>query len=536
MQRTLALLFVILFFSLSTSFSDASTLPPGVKPTHYEVVITPDAKSLSFQGKTVISIDVFEPTRSITLNAVEIQFDTVELFDVSGQTPFGTPKIKLDKAAETASFSFNQTLTPGHYELALNYSGKISTQAAGLFALDYETAQGQKRSLYTQFENSHARRLIPSWDEPDFKATFTLEAIVPNSEMAISNMPIANKTGLENGLVRVRFEPSPKMSTYLLFFGLGEFDRATTRLGATELGVVTKKGSLAQADYVLSSAQAILAEFNDYFGVPYPLPKLDNIAAPGRSQFFSAMENWGAIFTFEHALLLDPSISTQADKQTAFAIAAHEMAHQWFGNLVTMHWWDDLWLNEGFASWMEGRTTTRLHPEWNTQLGAVPAREHAMQRDALRSTHPVVQHINSVEQAAQAFDEITYRKGEAVIRMLEAYVGADVWRSGVQSYIKKHAFNNTNSDDLWREIEAAAAQPVSAIAHDFTLQSGVPLIRVKDAICADGYTTLRLTQEQFSQDQPQKKSPRWRVPVIAQALGSDTTVRTLVTAGHGRLR
>src|SRR6185503_13093103 len=164
------------------------------------------------------------------------------------------------------------------------------------------------------------------------------------------------------------------------------------------------------------------------------LPKLDNIAAPGRSQFFGAMENWGAIFTFEHAILLDPAISTQADKQGAFGVAAHEMAHQWFGDLVTMRWWDDLWLNEGFASWMASRTTQKLHPEWNTALGAVNSRERAMERDSLSTTHPIVQHIETVEQANQAFDPISYSKGEAVIRMLEGYVGEQAWRTGVQRY------------------------------------------------------------------------------------------------------
>jgi hypothetical protein len=268
------------------------------------------------------------------------------------------------------------------------------------------------------------------------------------------------------------------MSTYLLFFALGDFERATAKVEGTELGVVTRRGAIDQARFALDSSKDILREYNDYFGVRYPLPKLDNIAGAGRSQFFGAMENWGAIFTFEYALLFDPASSTQHDRQEIFATAAHEMAHQWFGDLVTMRWWDDLWLNEGFASWMESRMTARLHPEWNTRLGAVGSRDGAMQRDSVATTHPVVQHIETVEQANQAFDEITYQKGEAVIRMLEAYVGENAWRSGVRSYMKAHAYGNTVSDDLWKQIEKAAGKPVTAIAHDFTLQPGVPLIRV----------------------------------------------------------
>jgi aminopeptidase N len=347
-------------------------------------------------------------------------------------------------------------------------------------------------------------------------------------------MPIAKKTDAGNGLVTVDFAQSPKMSTYLLFFGLGEFDRATAMAGKTEVGVITQKGASSQAGFALDSAKLILAEYNDYFGTPYPLPKLDNIAAPGSSQFFSAMENWGAIFTFEYSMLLDPTVSTQANKQGVFSVEAHEMAHQWFGDLVTMRWWDNLWLNEGFASWMEGRTTAKLHPEWNTALEAVGVREAAMSRDAIATTHPVVQQIDTVEQASQAFDAITYSKGESVIRMLEGYVGSDAWRDGVRRYIKAHAYGNTVSDDLWREVEAAApGKPVTQIAHDFTLQPGIPMIKVDSVQCNGGKTTLKLTQTEFTRDRPDKKPLSWHVPVIAKTLGGEP-VTTLVD-GHATL-
>jgi len=403
-------------------------------------------------------------------------------------------------------------------------------QATGLFAIDYDTASGQKRALYTQFEASDARRMIPSWDEPAHKATFTLEATVPHEQMAISNMPVAERTDVAGGRSRVRFQKTPKMSTYLLFFGTGEFDRATAKLGPTELGVVTQKGKADQAKFALDSSVRVLREYNDYFGTPYPLPKLDNIASPGSSRFFGAMENWGAIYTFEYAILLDPSISTELDKQGAFGVAAHEIAHMWFGDLVTMRWWDDLWLNEGFASWMASRTTQRLYPQWNAILGTVSSRDNAMQRDAIVTTHPIVQKIETVEQAAQAFDAISYSKGEAVIRMLEGYVGDDAWREGVRSYMKAHAYGNTASDDLWRAVEAAAKQPITAIAHDFTLQPGVPMIRVDSATCQDGKTTtLQLTQGEFSRDMPGKKPLAWRVPVTAKSLGATSAAHQIVT-------
>jgi len=520
----------------ATAAEQATTqLPRGVRPTHYDVSIVPDAANLKFDGKVTVAIDVLRPTTSITLNAIDMAFSKVGLSPVSGKTVLAAAKVQVDADAQTATFTFAKSIAPGRYKLAMEYTGKIGTQANGLFAIDYDTKAGKKRALYTQFENSDARRLIPSWDEPAYKATFALEATVPSAQMAVSNMPVTQRTDLAGGRSHVRFAQSPKMSTYLLFFALGDFDRATAKVGNTEVGVVTQKGSVSQAAFALESSQAILREYNDYFATPFPLPKLDNIASPGRSQFFGAMENWGAIFTFEYALLLDPTISTQDDKQHVFTTQAHEMAHQWFGDLVTMNWWDDIWLNEGFASWMESRTTEKLHPEWNTALSAVGVREAAMSRDAVATTHPVVQHVETVEQANQAFDAITYLKGEAVIRMLENYVGADVWRDGVRRYMKAHAYGNTITDDLWREVEAAAGKPIAAIAHEFTLQPGVPMIRVEQATCAAGKTTLQLTQGEFTKDRPDKKPLSWRVPVIAKVVGTNVPARALVTGGKATL-
>ena len=509
-------------------------LPRGVRPLHYDIAITPDARAASFTAQVTIELEVQAPTRSITLNAAELRFTRAALRPAGGGAA-QEARIAVDEAAQTATFSVDRPLAQGRYRLALDYSGAIQTQAVGLFSLDYEGAGGRKRALFTQFENSDARRMIPSWDEPAYKASFALQATIPAGEMAVSNMPVEQTTALPDGRAVVRFADSPKMSTYLLFFALGDFERATASVDGTELGVVTRRGALDQARFALDASKDILREYNDYFGVRYPLPKLDNVAGPGRSQFFAAMENWGAIFSFEYALLLDPGIATQVDREEVFATAAHEIAHQWFGNLVTMRWWDDLWLNEGFASWMEGRMAARLHPEWQTALNAVRTRDQAMQRDAVATTHPVVQHVETVEQASQAFDEITYSKGEAVIRMLEAYVGEDAWRRGVRNYMREHAYRNTVSDDLWREIERAAGKPVTAIAHDFTLQPGVPLIRVADPVCKDGRSSVALSQGEFSRDRPERKPLSWRVPVIAQVAGANAQARTLVAGGKAAL-
>jgi aminopeptidase N len=499
-------------------------LPRTVRPTHYEVALTPRAEALTFDGKAVVSLEVLVPTTSIVLNAIDMTFPSARL---AGGGRDVALRVSVDAAKQTATFTAEKPLATGSYRLALDYTGVIGTQAVGLFALDYETPEGKRRGLFTQFENSDARRMVPCWDEPIHKATFDLTVTVPKGQMAVSNMPAAESAPLPDGGARLRFARTPRMSTYLLFLAMGELERATVMVGETEVGVVTRKGALDQARFVLDASAETLREFNDYFGVPYPLPKLDNIAAPGRSQFFGAMENWGAILSFEYILLIDPSISTQEDRQGVFSVAAHEISHQWFGDLVTMAWWDDLWLNEGFASWMAGRTTAKLRPEWKTRLGVVRSRDDAMARDALATTHPVVQHIETVEQASQAFDSITYQKGEAVIRMLEGYVGEDAWRTGVRSYIGKYAYKNTVSDDLWREIEAAAGQPITDIAHDFTLQPGVPLVTVGDVACSGGASRVTLTQGEFTKDRPGKSPLAWRVPVILRA-GTGEPVRTLL--------
>lgn len=514
--------------STPASSAEVTTqLPRTAKPSHYAVQITPHADKMTFDGKVKIDVQVLQPTQTIVLQAANLTFGSSTLSAGKGKPM--TAKVSTDADAQTATFAFDKTLAPGQYTLSIDYSGIINTQANGLFALDYATDSGQKRALYTQFENSDARRFIPSWDEPDFKATFDLTVEVPADQMAVSNMPIASSKDVTGGMKQVVFQTSPKMSTYLLFFGLGDFDRATTMgPNGTEIGVIAQKGKVSQAKFALDSGRDVLKEYNDYFGVDYPLPKLDNIAAPGQSQFFSAMENWGAIFTFEYSLLLDPAISNVNDEQRVFTTAAHEIAHQWFGDLVTMAWWDDLWLNEGFATWMEGRTTAKLHPEWDIdKTDAAYTSRGAMGRDAYATTHPVVQHVATVEQASQAFDGITYGKGSAVIGMLEDYVGSDAWRAGVRSYIKKHEHANAVTDDLWAEMDKAApGKDFTQVAHDFTLQPGVPLIKAS-ATCAGGQTTVTLEQGEYTVDRPDKTPLRWHVPVALR--GADgKEVRVLV--------
>lgn len=505
-----------------------SQLPRNVRPLHYAVSVVPDAASLRFAGRTDVDVEVLETTDRITLNAADLEFGEVSIGNDWGLA-LNPADTSLDAGAQTATFRFARPLTPGRYRLTINYRGTINTQAAGLFALDYQSDAGPKRALFTQFEAPDARRFFPSWDEPQFRTPYDLKVVVPAGQQAVSNMPEAGREPRPDGSSLVTFQTTPPMSSYLLFLGVGEFDRITTTAAGTEVGIVTRRGAGEQGRWALQSSARILPWYNDYFGTRYPLPKLDNVAGPGSSQFFGAMENWGAIFSFENILLVDPAITSEARRQSIFEVAAHEMAHQWFGDLVTMAWWDDLWLNEGFASWMATKATAALHPEWEPLLGRVDGREAAIGLDSLQTTHPIVQHVTTVEQISQAFDAITYRKGEAVLTMLEDYVGDSAWRQGVRAYIARHRLGNTITDDLWRSVEGASSTPVTAIAHDFTLQPGVPLIRVESAECVGGRTRVALRQGEFSRDQADKTPLRWRVPVIASTGGE--ALRTLVENG-----
>jgi aminopeptidase N len=489
-------------------------LPSNVAPDHYRVEITPDAKDLTFTGRVRIDITVRSPTDTITLNAADLVIDSAGL---EGEA--ASPRIAYDEAVQTATFAFGHAIAPGPHVLTLAYRGKIYQQASGFFALDYVTPQGPKRGLFTQFENSDARRFVPSWDEPGRKATFQLTVIAPAGEMAVSNMPVASTQSLPDGRQQVAFRATPKMSSYLLFLAVGDFERVHRMVDGVDLGVVVKRGDTAAAQFALDAESQILPWYNDYFGVRFPLPKLDLIAGPGQSQFFGAMENWGAIFSFERDLLIDPRLSTEADRQAVYIVTAHEMAHQWFGDLVTMAWWDDLWLNEGFASWMEDKVTDHFHPEWKVWLQSLISKQGVMQMDARDGTHPIITPIGDVLQASGAFDDITYSKGQAVIRMLEAYVGEDAWRAGVRRYMRDHAYGNTTTDDLWAEMDQGAARPITRIAHDFTLQAGVPLINETSAVCEGGRTQLSLTQDHFAIDPNSTTARDWSVPVTAAELG-----------------
>ncbi|WP_029623888.1 M1 family metallopeptidase [Sphingomonas sp. PAMC 26617] len=503
-----------LLSAVATPAFAVGQLPGGVTPLSYDIMVRPDAKAMTFSGEETVAIEVAKTSRTIVLNAADLK--------ISRATLDGKPvTFRLDTAKQQLVLTSGTAVSAGKHALAFAWTGTINTSAAGLFAIDYTNKDGSAaRMLVTQFEAPDARRFAPLWDEPAYKARFTISTVAPGDQTAFSNMPATSVTRQADGSKLYRFAETPKMSSYLMFLGMGDVERKTVMAGKTEIGIITRRGVVDQGDYSLAQAKRLLTYYNDYFGQPYPLPKLDMIAGPGSSQFFGAMENWGAIFYFEPELLYDAKRATQSGKQRIFTVVAHEMAHQWFGDLVTMNWWDDLWLNEGFASWMENKSSIDLNPEWHADATAVAQdREGALQVDSTVGTHPIIRHVETVDQIGQAFDGITYMKGQAVIGMLESTLGADTFRAGIRGYMAKYKYGNTVTDQLWSELSTAANTPVAPIAHDFTLQPGVPLVTMTDVRCVGGQTQVSLTQGRFAYDTSAKQTQTWRVPMTLGVIG-----------------
>ena len=497
-------------------------LPKTVVPVHYAIDLTPDPDKLTLAGTETVDIEVREPAAKIVLNAVDMALTSGSIDDDAQRAD-----ISLDAATETATLSFAGPVAAGPHRLRIAFSAKINSFGRGLFYVDYPTGQGTshgtKRMISSQLEPSDARRIFPCWDEPAFKATFALTATVPKAFLAVGNMPVAQEETIGSDLKRVTFAPTPKMSSYLFVFAAGELERITADADGTTVGVVTTAGKSEYGRFALQNAVKLLAFYNDYFGAKYPLVKLDLIAVPGG--FGGAMENWGGITFFESRLLFDPSSNPDSAKRAIFSVLAHEMAHQWFGDLVTMGWWDNLWLNEGFASWMQEKAAEQFYPQWKTWLNGYGQKQFAMALDARRTSHPIQQPVADQSEAMVAFDGITYNKGQAFIRMLENYLGEQPFRDGIRRYMAAHAYDNTTTADLWQALESAAGKPVAGVAASFTEQDGVPLI-VAETRCDGDSQHMTLRQDRFviaPGSAAAGFSPRhWQVPI---AIGPPNATR-----------
>ncbi len=499
-------------------------LPKDVVPLDYTLAITPDIGALTFSGTEQVKLKVRTATRTVVFNSLNEKLAAVR-FD-------GKPvaKVVSDDEQQLTTVTLSQPAHPGTHSLTFSYQGKLETQPHGLFVQHYSTPTGAEGLLLsTKMESTDARRMFPCWDEPAFRATFQLSVTVSAAWATVSNMPVARRT-VRGALATSAFERSPKMPSYLIEFTGGELAQVSARSGSTGLGVWAVQGREADGQTALASAQVILQDYNDYFAYPYPLPKLDSIAVPGG--FSGAMENWGAITYNDQLLLINPA-STLQDRQTVFAVQAHEMAHQWNGDLVTMGWWDDLWLNESFASWRGAKETDLRNPQWKWLELQDASKESAMRSDARLASHPIQQHVANELQAANAFDEITYNKGEAVLRMLEAFLGPDVFRDGVRRYMRAHAFSNTTASDLWSALSAASGRDVGQIAAGWTEQIGFPLLRVAAGCDVGGKRELTFSQTRFLLHGTDSSRVRWNVPLRIRS-GISGEARSLLFTADGQ--
>jgi aminopeptidase N len=483
-------------------------------PLRYEISVTPNAEAATFTGEARITIETTEALPAVTMNALGLTVSRATIDNSSAA--FDT-----NQEAQTLTLTPRRPLRAGRHTIRIWYTGVIQDEAYGLFRVEYQDNGQTKRALATQFEPGDARRLAPMWDQPNRRAVFSMTVTAPTDQMVISNMPVERAQRVAGGLTRTRFADTPSMPSYLLFLAVGDFERVTRDVDGVELGVVVRRGQTARAHEALRAGEESLRYFTEYFGIRYPLPKLDMIGVPGAGGF-GAMENWGAILYFDQYLLVDEDRSSAAERQFVFQVVAHEIAHQWFGNLVTMMWWDDLWLNEGFASWMAAKAIEEVHPDWEPWMGQlIDGTATAMALDARTGTHPIVQTVNTIDEANLAFDTITYEKGLAVIRMLEAYVGEEDFRRGVRDYLNSRLYGNAQTEDLWRAIQAASGQPVLEIARSFTGQPGYPVIAATGADCRRGNasTAITLTQRRFAMDEASRTAEHWPAPVVARRLG-----------------
>jgi aminopeptidase N len=497
-------------------------LPKDAVPERYEIAVTPHIKTMSIAGHESVTLEVRSRTDRLVFNSLNetltrVRFDGQPVKSVASDDDHQLTTVRLAHAASV-----------GPHRLTFDYTGKIETRPQGLFLQPYAYPGGAPgQMLATQMESTDARRMFPCWDEPAFRAVFALTVTVPSGWAALSNMPVAQRT-VHASLETVRFEPSPKMPSYLVAFVGGDLGHLSGQSGATKLGVWAVRGQEENGRFALANAAQILADYNDYFGYTFPLPKLDSISVPGG--FSGAMENWGAITYMEELLMLAPS-GTLSEAQQIYSTQAHEMAHQWNGDLVTMGWWDDLWLNESFASWMAAKETALRNPSWQWWEQEDSDKESAMRADAQPNAPAIQQHVTDELQAANAFDpSITYNKGQSILRMLEAYLGPDAFRDGIRRYMKAHAFSNATTTDLWTALSAATGKDVERIAGDWTRLPGFPLVHVDAACAADGSRTLHLTQTRFLSAGSAAEESHWSIPLVLR-IGSHGQPQAQLSSG-----
>jgi aminopeptidase N len=520
MKRILA---VLTFVALTISLAAAQRLPEIARPENYKLTFTPDIEKATFEGEETISIRVLKPTSEITLNSADIDFHEVSISS-GGAAQKATVTPEKDK--EMVVLAVEKPLAAGPATIHIKYSGILNSEMRGLYL--GKDDQGRKYAS-TQFEATDARRAFPSFDEPDYKATFDITAVADKGLAAISNQKVVSDTPGPGDKHTVRFATTAKMSSYLAALVVGNFEYVEGEADGIPIRVYTTTGKKEMGRFAVEIAADILKYYDNYFGIKYPYGKLDLIGIPDFSA--GAMENTGCI-TFREVILLADENQTSIDlKKNIAGVIAHEMAHQWFGDLVTMKWWDDVWLNEGFATWMSSKPVQSFKPEWNTRLDDVSSAGGTMNVDSLASTRPIHQAAETPAQILELFDGIAYGKAAAVLRMLEAYLGEDTFRAGVNSYLKQHQYANATASDFWEAQAKTSKKPVDQIMPTWVNQAGLPIVNVK-AQCSGNSTSVTLTQKRYYFDRTkfgEANDQLWQIPLCMKGSASSEAKCELLT-------
>ncbi|XP_057432212.1 aminopeptidase M1 [Lotus japonicus] len=488
-------------------FKGQPRLPKFAVPKRYDIKLNPDLAACRFAGSVAVDIQIVSATTFIVLNAAELSVsnDAVS-FTIRDNSKVVKPsRVELFEDDEILVLEFPEQLPVGFGVLAILFEGTLNDRMKGFYRSTYEHNGEKKNMAVTQFEPADARRCFPCWDEPACKATFKITLDVPSDLVALSNMPVAEEK-IDGNLKTVSYQESPIMSTYLVAVVVGLFDYVEDHTtDGVKVRVYCQVGKANQGKFALHVAVKTLELFKDYFATPYSLPKLDMIAIPDFAA--GAMENYGLVTYRETALLYDDQHSAASNKQRVATVVAHELAHQWFGNLVTMEWWTHLWLNEGFATWVSYLATDSLFPEWQIWSQFLQESTEGLRLDGLAESHPIEVEINHAREIDEIFDAISYRKGASVIRMLQSYLGAEVFQRSLASYIKRHACSNARTEDLWAALEEGSGEPVNKLMTSWTKQQGYPVVSVK---VID--QKLEFNQSQFLSSGAQGEGD-WIVPI-----------------------
>jgi aminopeptidase N len=529
--RNMLLALAALALTLATTVQ-AQRLSSSVHPEHYSLALTPDLQAATFSGVETIDLLLDAPSKSITLNAIEINFGEVKSYVLPtaaydygklGSQPKPLNALEADKHPQTATttldsskeqvtFTFPNELPAGRVTLAIRYTGILNDKLRGF----YLSKTKARNYAVTQFESTDARRAFPSFDEPAMKATFDIALTVDAGDTVISNTNmISDAAGPVAGKHTLRFATTPKMSTYLVAFLVGDFKCTEGKSDGVPIRACSTPDKVALTKFALESAKYVLHYYDNYFGIKYPMPKLDMVALPDFEA--GAMENFGCITYRETDLLTDSKTGDIPSRKRVAVVVAHEMAHQWFGDMVTMQWWDNLWLNEGFATWMETKPVAKWKPEWNFSQDDAQDLDQTLNLDAQKTTRTIRATANTPDEINEMFDGIAYGKAGAVIGMVENYLGKEVFRQGVHNYLQAHLYANATAEDFWNAQTANSHLPVDKIMSSFVTQPGVPLLTFSERQASN----VSVSQNRFflSSTTTAAKDQQWTVPVCLKTSG-----------------